>query len=308
MLFCLLPLNRWRGLLTSLLTTLLLSACFDKAPMTPTGLHATSENRAVSVSWDTMPDADRYLLYYAAEPNLTEENYRTLANAGVIPAHRPGTRIEGLENDKRYYFKVASITGDLQGPTSAGVSATPTEPIDRSLLSPVSALSRVAANGSTLPDSATEWDCVEDSETGLIWEVKTADGGLRDRNWTYTYYDSSAKEEAGRPAGTANGGMCAAGQSCDTEHYIATLNTLSLCGSSQWRLPTKLELRTIGQDGADNRAISTDWFPNARPLRYWVSAPHTNYSNRAWQLYFSYSHDSYYGKGYNYGVRLVSEL
>lgn len=100
--------------------------------------------------------------------------------------------------------------------------------------------------------------------------------------------------------------MCIDGRNCDTERYIKAVNDLGLCGSSQWRLPTKNELRTIGQDGADNRAVPANWFPNSRSIRYWVSAPHTNYSNRAWQLYFSYAHDSYYGKGYNYAIRLVS--
>jgi hypothetical protein len=31
---------------------------------------------------------------------------------------------------------------------------------------------------------------VRDNVTGLVWEVKTADGGLRDQKWSYTWYDS----------------------------------------------------------------------------------------------------------------------
>ena len=42
-------------------------------------------------------------------------------------------------------------------------------------------------NGYPLPDSAMNWDCVRDNVTGLIWEIKTNDGGLRDWDWTYTW-------------------------------------------------------------------------------------------------------------------------
>lgn len=299
--------NRRHGRLLAVLAAFVLTGCFKEPPIAPTGLNAVPENRAVSLSWDPMPNVDSYRLYYAPEPNLTEDNYRTLPGAGVIPTHRAGIRVEGLQNGKRYYFKVASVAGDLQGPTGVEAEATPEEPVNRAFLSPVEALTKVAADGAFLPASATEWDCVSDSRTGLLWEVKTRDGGLRDRGWTYTFYDSTLTDPTGRPFGSANGGMCIAGLSCDTEHYIAAINSLGLCGSSQWRLPTKAELRTIGQDGADNRTVNSDWFPNARPLRYWVTEPHTNYSNRAWQLYFSHSYDHYYGKGYNYGVRLVSQ-
>jgi len=36
----------------------------------------------------------------------------------------------------------------------------------------------------------TDWACTKDNDTGLIWEVKTTDGGLRDMNERYTNYTS----------------------------------------------------------------------------------------------------------------------
>lgn len=54
---------------------------------------------------------------------------------------------------------------------------------------------KIANNGKELPDSAllgnqpTDWACLKDTKTGLIWEVKTDDGGLRDKDWLYSWYD-----------------------------------------------------------------------------------------------------------------------
>jgi len=39
---------------------------------------------------------------------------------------------------------------------------------------------KIDENGDDLPASATSWNCVRDNVTGLIWEVKTDDGGLRE--------------------------------------------------------------------------------------------------------------------------------
>ena len=50
---------------------------------------------------------------------------------------------------------------------------------------------KIDANGNALPVTATNHSCVKDNVTGLMWEVKTDDGGLRDKDWYYTWYDST---------------------------------------------------------------------------------------------------------------------
>ena len=65
--------------------------------------------------------------------------------------------------------------------------------------------SKIANSGSVLPDSAVlgsgagDWACTRDNTTGLIWEVKTTDGGLRDWNKGYTNYDdpTQAQKQSG---------------------------------------------------------------------------------------------------------------
>ena len=61
---------------------------------------------------------------------------------------------------------------------------------------------KISNTGAELPASATEWSCVKDNVTGLTWEVKTDDGGLHDKDNTYTWYN---------PNQTTNGGMSGAG-------------------------------------------------------------------------------------------------
>src|SRR5262245_37316990 len=74
------------------------------------------------------------------------------------------------------------------------------------------AFTKVDAAGEPLADQtqpyATEpWDCVRDEVTALVWEIKTDDGGLRDKDWTYTWYNSTGINDGGSPGASA-GGTC----------------------------------------------------------------------------------------------------
>lgn len=109
---------------------------------------------------------------------------------------------------------------------------------------------KISNDGSVLPKSAAfgsgvdDWGCTYDSDTNLIWEYKTQDGGLRDKNHTYTWFNTDAKLN-GSNAGVANGGICFDKQNCDTEKFVNQVNTQGLCGAKDWRLPTLAELKTI---------------------------------------------------------------
>jgi len=48
---------------------------------------------------------------------------------------------------------------------------------------------KLDSDGSVLPANAVNRSCVRDNVTGLVWEVKSNDGGLRDRSWTYSWYN-----------------------------------------------------------------------------------------------------------------------
>lgn len=117
------------------------------------------------------------------------------------------------------------------------------------------------------------WSCVRDDVTGLIWEVKTDDTDFRDRNWTYSWYNSSGVDDGG-VSGRPNGGACHDSSNCDTEKFLAILNAGDFCGASDWRIPTRGELVSIVDYGAAAPPfIDTDYFPNALAAgAYWTGS------------------------------------
>lgn len=139
----------------------------------------------------------------------------------------------------------------------------------------------------------TPWDCVRDEVTGLVWEVKTVDGGLRDQNHLYTWYNPNPEENGGAP-GTRDGGVCAGDIKCDTRSYVAAVNRNGLCGADDWRLPTRAELRTIVDYKAEFPAIDTSYFANTVARSFWTDEANETYPNFAWHTDFKFGLASYY--------------
>jgi len=136
------------------------------------------------------------------------------------------------------------------------------------------AFTKLDAAGAALPVSAATWACVRDDVTGLVWEVHPDDAGLRDRDWTYTWYRSTGIDDGGS-AGTANGGTCFDTANCDTEKYVGAVNAAGLCGASDWRLPSWEELHSLDDlgngGGAPNRTSFNDAPGGLFANSYWTA-------------------------------------
>lgn len=104
---------------------------------------------------------------------------------------------------------------------------------------------------------------VGDNVIGLIWEVKTDDGGIHDKDNIYTWQDAQ-----------------------DT--FIAQLNNENFGGHSDWRLPTVKELSRLVNADRVNPSINTDYFPNTFSEYYWSSTFDASFSNDAWSVDFYY--------------------
>ncbi|MEE9304355.1 MAG: DUF1566 domain-containing protein, partial [Thiotrichaceae bacterium] len=136
--------------------------------------------------------------------------------------------------------------------------------------------------------------CVKDNVTGLIWEVKTNDSGLHDKDDVYSWYNTLNTAENlnvpgfDRPSNTAiradvsnsnvNGSddVCFGYDSsdpdntaklCNTQAFVARVNTAGLCGASDWRIPSREELRSlIKMDNMQIKGgisyIDSDYFPH----------------------------------------------
>ena len=196
---------------------------------------------------------------------------------------------------------------------------------------------RIAIDGSENPTRMEIWGCTRDTKSNLIWEIKTNDGGLHDKNWTYSWYDPDKSKNGSNP-GLENGGICK-GSKCNTYDFINVVNKNKLCGAEDWRLPTKTELEglVICSDGKSTTflanqssdictgsptspTITKDYFPNTPSSWFWTSAtfvqtpsavakPTKNpkiYADSAWSVDFYYGSSHAEHKGNSIGVRLVS--
>ena len=158
------------------------------------------------------------------------------------------------------------------------------------------------------------WHCVQDNVTGLIWEVKTDDDGLHDKDHLYTWYNTDPETNGGADGYADAGGNTCHGYDeynestyCNTQAFTARVNTAGLCGASDWRLPSKEELRSIVDYSRYNPSIDTDYFPNtvSASLGNWSSSPNARYSVEAWVVGFNGGFTYSYYRDVNFFVRLV---
>ncbi|MEB5772533.1 DUF1566 domain-containing protein [Aeromonas caviae] len=127
---------------------------------------------------------------------------------------------------------------------------------------------KLDGKGQPLADNADEWECVEDLNTGLIWEKKLDDpDSPRDLHkvfaWEFgNYHPSQAELDYACPEGEAI---------CSTEQYRQWLNGQRLCGIGHWRLPTAQELGSLQHYGSlarqDGQLVTLDvrYFPDVGP-------------------------------------------
>jgi len=118
--------------------------------------------------------------------------------------------------------------------------------------------SKISAIGENLPLNATEWTCVKDNITGLLWEVKTAKNALG----SYTFVE--------------------------VEKFVKTINGQKLCGETNWRLPQIQELQSIVDYSVPlpNPNIDLTFFPNSTSKIYWSATPYAKNINDVWGIYF----------------------
>jgi|688.fasta_scaffold398423_1 hypothetical protein len=190
---------------------------------------------------------------------------------------------------------------------------------------------KISNSGAELPDTAklgrgvNDWACTKDNKTGLIWEVKTDDAGLRDKDFQYSWYEPDSSKNGGFEGyQNANGypDWCSESD-CDTYAYKNAVNKKTLCSAANWRLPTKNELRELvvvvcsdgkyDSDGTctnantvNHPAINSKYFPNTQSDWYWTSTSVVGNSSHADVIYFYSGGDFWVGDKIsgNY-VRLV---
>ena len=164
--------------------------------------------------------------------------------------------------------------------------------------------SKISNSGTIVPDTSklgvgkNDWACTKDNKTGLIWEVKTTDGGNHDMNKSYTNILLTEKND-----------IIKYNDSTNTEGLVKLANSESLCGATNWRLPKLDELMTliVCSDGEYNSlndythsyyicannllvtrpVINTMYFPNTKSNFFWAYG--LDNSSLVWKVDFGYS-------------------
>lgn len=166
--------------------------------------------------------------------------------------------------------------------------------------------------GDEIDFSETDWSCVRDNVTGLVWEVKT-DGlntSIHDRDHLFSWVLDLSDETL------LNDGSSCLIDNCDTASFVAAVNQVGLCGFFDWRIPTHNELMSIMDFGnPDGAFVDSDFFPNnsadiTTPTWYWTSqqnadgATDGNVQN-SWAIDFSSGNDNFLAKSSEVFIRLV---
>lgn len=169
---------------------------------------------------------------------------------------------------------------------------------------------KLDAAGRELSDGAAEWAMVRDNVTGLVWEIKENEDGLKDysnphdADNTYTWYD---------PDPDTNSGDSGTMSAHDTSDFLTQLNDANFGGYNNWRLPTRTELRSIEDFSISEPGptIDSTYFPHLITSTlvapgYWSATSAAHFTDRAWGVGFKYG--GHYGiaksdSGYVLAVR-----
>jgi len=149
---------------------------------------------------------------------------------------------------------------------------------------------KISSTGAELANSATDWSCVKDMTTGLMWEVKTS----ANKGDTFTNYDNiNADQKYISTNVYEKPTQSDLDLATNSVGYKNSVNNAALCGYGDWRLPTLEELQGLVDYGSSNGSssngylsiscgyfsscsngplIDTAWFPNSVNTVTWTSS------------------------------------
>ena len=134
--------------------------------------------------------------------------------------------------------------------------------------------------GELLPDDASTWAMVKDNVTGLIWENKTDDGSIHDKDKQYSWEIAQ-------------------------NYFIRNLNQNAFGGATDWRLPTIEELASSTNMNTYSPAVDSNWFSNILPEFYWSSTSNAYFEDYALGIHFLDGYDYQNVKNASNYVRAV---
>ena len=136
-------------------------------------------------------------------------------------------------------------------------------------------------------DSRPITECIKDNATGLVWEVKSS-SGLRSGSATYTHFDSTVVPQLRSGTGYVPATQAQVDAPTNSIGYRNAINAAALCGYTNWRLPSRDELKGLVEPKTSSAAASIDtvWFPNTPSFVYWTASPFEGNASYAWLIDF----------------------
>jgi len=160
---------------------------------------------------------------------------------------------------------------------------------------------KMSNDAEILDMESSEWSCVLDNKSSLVWEVKSESEGIQYALNTYTWFDGVS----GRNNGIFSKN-CYWGKDCNTQSYIEDINKAELCTYSDWRLPTRDELKSIvDYYGDSDILIDSLLFPNTQMDTYWTSMSAKDNPSLAYEIPFFFGGSVVRDKTMATFVRLV---
>jgi len=180
---------------------------------------------------------------------------------------------------------VQSSATETTAPAVASVQLTIKNDSDKSIQHNTIKYLKIDLDGKILADNSENWSCVEDTDKGLIWEIKSDDDTIRDKNNSYSWFEASLTDTT---QGVADAGKCKGDINCDTQSYTQAVNAQNYCGYSDWRLPTREEMLSIVnfENTSSSVMINSHYFPDALPSWYWTASSNENHPEHAWYVLF----------------------
>jgi len=159
---------------------------------------------------------------------------------------------------------------------------------------------KLSHEGEVLDFENSNWSCILDQKTSLVWEVKSEKEGLQYTMNTYTWFDG----DTGRQNNMYSNN-CYWGEGCNTQSFIDDINEAQLCTYSNWRLPTRSELKTIINYYDDDILIDLDFFPNTQMGTCWTSMTAKDNPSLAYEIPFFFGGSIVREKSIDTYIRLV---
>ena len=145
--------------------------------------------------------------------------------------------------------------------------------------------------------AGTQWACVRDNHTGLVWEVKEA-SGVHAYTTTYRW--------GGLTAIGINNNNRQGDYFSDWNVLVNSANNNARCGVSDWRVADIKSLSTlVNYSRPDGTSANVEFFPFIDE-DHWSASPFNNDTNAAYSISFGTGTDRDLARSQERSVRLVS--